>query len=483
MKIGLAIDTIDEASLSLHTMEANGVKMKKMEISKFERYFLYILFFELFAGGGGHLLAVGPLSIRQILFAGLIIIFAIRFVVSPDTRREIWQYFRHPNTAVFWLSLLMTAWIFVSSFIGIIHGHGAGPVATDFFRVIYVILIIPFIYYVGEHRLSVNDLVRCLFVAAGVVAILTVFISLTGKFIDDATFHHFYEWINGLMPGDLFFRPSRGVFYKSDFLVMFAVIIGLIKLAEKKISLGEGIVLILGSLSIILSETRGLYLGILVGIGTYIAVKVVIYFWGDRYSLNLNRAMNIRRALVLLVTVALCGFFYTNATIARFSKPSPSDIRQEDRLKKQDRNISGDDISLSSRFVLLSDAMDIVKSESAVGVVVGNGYGTTIGNTKIGIEMSFVDILVEQGAMGLVLWLAFALLPLYYFFRSFLLSRQLADIYIGLLGSSLSMILVTNINPFLNSPIGLGFLLPVIVIAYKAFISAKTKNQPAIKIS
>ena len=142
--------------------------------------------------------------------------------------------------------------------------------------------------------------------------------------------------------------------------------------------------------------------------------------------------MNIRRALVLLVTVALCGFFYTNATIARFSKPSPSDIRQEDRLKKQDRNISGDDISLSSRFVLLSDAMDIVKSESAVGVVVGNGYGTTIGNTKIGIEMSFVDILVEQGAMGL--------------FRK-------------------------------------GLMLPVIVIAYKAFISARTKNQPAIKIS
>ena len=48
--------------------------------------------------------------------------------------------------------------------------------------------------------------------------------------------------------------------------------------------------------------------------------------------------------------------------------------------------------------------MDIVKSESAVGVVVGNGYGTSIGNTKIGIEMSFVDILVEQGAMGLVLY-------------------------------------------------------------------------------
>ena len=133
----------------------------------------------------------------------------------------------------------MTAWIFVSSFIGIIHGHGAGPVATDFFRVIYVILIIPFIYYVGEHRFSVNDLVRCLFVAAGVVAILTVFISLTGKFIDDATFHHFYEWINGLMPGDLFFRPSRGVFYKSDFLVMFAVIIGLIKLAGEKDQFGR----------------------------------------------------------------------------------------------------------------------------------------------------------------------------------------------------------------------------------------------------
>ena len=32
--------------------------MKTKEISKFERYFLYILFFELFAGGGGRLIAI-----------------------------------------------------------------------------------------------------------------------------------------------------------------------------------------------------------------------------------------------------------------------------------------------------------------------------------------------------------------------------------------------------------------------------------------
>lgn len=164
--------------------------------------------------------------------------------------------------------------------------------------------------------------------------------------------------------------------------------------------------------------------------------------------------------------------FYNNATIARFSKSSGADIREEKKFKWQD---SGDanDTSLRSRFVLLTDATKIIKSEPIVGKIVGNGYGTVIGDRKNGIEMSFVDILVEQGVIGLAIWLAFSLLPLYYFFKSFLLSKQLADSYIGLLGSTLSMLVVTNINPFLNSPIGLGFLLPVIVIAYKQFIATK----------
>lgn len=444
--------------------------MAKQEITKFERYFLYILFFELFAGGGGRLIAFGSLSIRQLLFAGLIVIFLARFVVNSNTRSEIWRYFRHPNTAVFWLSVLMTLWLVVSSAVGILHGHAMGMVAGDFFRVIYVILIIPLIYYIGKNRFSAANLINCLFLAAAVVSIFTVAISLAGKFMDDMTFHYFYDWINNLIRGDLFFRPSRGVFYKSDFLVMFAVIISLVQLAEKKIHWPQVTVLILGLLSIILSESRGLYLGIIVGIMTYVAVKLVVYIWGDRTSLNLTKASNIRRILVVVVTIAFCGFFYTNATVARFSKPSPQMIRQEKKWRTPDRN----DVSLSSRFVLLSAANKIVSKESVAGKLIGNGYGSVIGDRKTGIEMSFIDILVEQGAIGLLLWIVYALLPLYYFFRSFLISRRLSNLDIGLLGSSLSMILVTNINPFLNSPIGLGFLLPVIVIAYKRFVDARS---------
>lgn len=447
--------------------------MKTKEITKFERYFLFILFFELFAGGGGRFFEIGPVSIRQVLFAGAMILFCIRFILNKQTREEILGYFKKPNTAVFWLSIAMVFWIGVSSLLGILHHHPMGTVVTDAFRVIFVIMIIPFIYYIGDGRFSRKDLLKTLFIAALVVSLITITIGIIGKFMNDEQYYYFYQDINKLFPGDLYFRPSRGAFHKSHFLVLFAVIIGIIKLLEKELTKFQGVVLFLGITSIVLSETRGLYLGFLVGILTYLLTKGVIYFTGDRASLNLSKKSNLIRLLVLFLAIGGTMYFYKNSTISRFSKPDDTTSSYHSSIKK---NEEVDDVSLNVRVVLLADSVKIVK-ESPVNMIVGSGYGTKIGKRTTGIEMSFVDIFVEQGVVGVIIWLAFSLLPLYYYFRSFLLSKKLDNTSIGLLGGSLAMILVTNINPFLNSPIGLGYLLPVIVLSYKLFQDSRDNKK------
>ncbi len=445
--------------------------MKTKEITKFEKYFLFVLFFELFAGGGGRFIEIGPLSIRQVLFIGILLIFGCRFILNKDSRKELLSYFIKPNTAIFWLSIAMVVWIGASALLGIMNHHGLGMIVTDSLRVIFVILIIPFIYYIDEKRFSVKNLVTVLFWATLVVSLITITITLIGKFMTDSQFYYFYKDVNALFPGDLYFRPSRGVFYKSHFLVLFTLIIGTIKLMEKQLTKFQGLVMVLGTVSVILSETRGLYLGYLVGLLTYVLTKIVIYFWGNRQSLALSKKNNVRRLIILVVAIMGTFYFYTNSTISRFSEPggaSQSEYQEEQPVE---------DVSMNVRLVLFQDSIRIIKA-SKVGAIVGNGYGTKIGDRITGIEMSFVDIYVEQGLIGTLIWLLYALLPLYYFFRSFMIRKKLDNINIGLLGCTLAMILVTNINPFLNGPIGLGFLLPVIVLSYKLFRDSKdNKNE------
>lgn len=464
----------ESTGIKFFGQESRILFMEVSKITKFEKFFLYLLFFELFAGGGGRFFAVGPISIRQILFLLLFLIFSIRFITTKSVRNEVLVYFKHPKTMIFGLSVAMLVWIFFSGFIGFLHHHPSGIIVTDILRVIYIVMILPLIYYIDESRFSAKDLVKTLFAAALVISVVTIAIGIIGKFMSDYDFYYFYQDINKVFPSDLYFRPSRGVFHKSHFLILFTLIIASVKFMERNITLFQSLVGVVAAVSIVFSETRGLYLGYVTGLITYILVKTVVYFWGNRQSLALNKKNNLRRIIFLILACFLAVHFYTNSTISRFSDGGKQkDAPISSNLKTE---IELDDVSLNVRVVLLKDSIRILKSSKAA-LVIGSGYGQKIGERDNTIEMSFVDILVEQGAVGVLIWLLFSLLPLYYYFRAFLIQKQLANIHVALLGCSLAMLVVTNINPFLNSPIGLGFLLPVIVISYKVYRQALLEKK------
>lgn len=447
-------------------------KLRKQQITKWERWLLFLLFFELFAGGGGRIFSIGSISIRQILFGAILLVFLTRLLLNAQTRKEILQYFTKHNTAVFWVSLLMLFWIIFSSIWGIVQHHGLRMVLTDSFRVIFIVMIIPLIYYVGENRFSKSDFLKVLYFAALFVSLLTIFISVTGKLLNEHQFYYFYKNINSIFPGDLFFRPSRGVFYKSLFLVLFALIAFSVEYMSGKLTKFHAVTMGLSSLAIIFSETRGLYLGFLVGLLTFLLVKAVIHFWGKPLS-KITSKQPWFNILFLIIAISGTLYFYENSTIARFSEPDTT-LPSENHASPDQKPVN--DESVNVRFVLLNDSVKLI-NKSPLALLVGNGYGTKIGKRTGGIEMTFVDIMVEQGIFGVALWLALSLLPLFYYFRAFLRQGDLPSDDIALLGCSLAMILMTNINPFLNSPIGLGFLLPVVVLAFKSANVVKSQTR------
>jgi O-antigen ligase len=77
--------------------------------------------------------------------------------------------------------------------------------------------------------------------------------------------------------------------------------------------------------------------------------------------------------------------------------------------------------------------------------------------------MSFLDILVEQGLIGLGIWFFLFLMVYFNFYTSYRKGYKLTTLDISLMAAFMGVLLLTNINPFINNPIGICFFLIVLV--------------------
>ena len=97
--------------------------------------------------------------------------------------------------------------------------------------------------------------------------------------------------------------------------------------------------------------------------------------------------------------------------------------------------------------------------------IFGKGYGSEIAGRVTGIETSFLDILVEQGVIGLAIWLFLCLLVFYYYLYGYKRGVNIITEDVSLLGTFVGVLLLTNINPFINNPIGIVFFLVVLILS------------------
>ena len=130
------------------------------------------------------------------------------------------------------------------------------------------------------------------------------------------------------------------------------------------------------------------------------------------------------------------------------------------------------DESVATRVYLLNESKKILTS-SPKAMVVGSGYGTQIGNRLTGIEMSFLDIWVEQGIIGVILWLLISLMVFFNFNKSYQISKKIDSNDIAIMACTIALLLLTNINPFINNPIGISFLLFALVVSRNELKSVK----------
>ena len=151
-------------------------------------------------------------------------------------------------------------------------------------------------------------------------------------------------------------------------------------------------------------------------------------------------------------------------TQARFPADDATQLNHNLSTKRKKEISKENDVSVATRVYLLDESKKILTA-SPKNLIFGTGYGTKIGNRLTGIEMSFLDIWVEQGIIGVILWISVCMLIFLNFNKAYKINLYIDNDNIGIMACAIALLLLTNINPFINNPIGIGFVLFALVVS------------------
>ncbi|MFC4323384.1 O-antigen ligase family protein [Litchfieldia salsa] len=435
-------------------------------MNKFEKILLTLLFIEVFVGGGGRLIDFGVVSIRQVLFLLLFVVYVVRIVkLKAFFNKEINTFYRFTPVTIG--IYLIIGWFAVSAILGFINGHPLSIIVMDFFRVSYFILYFPLAYYISSQRFTVKRIITLLKGSALAVALFTITISLLGKTIfGGEDFKPFYDFMNWIMNDDLFFRPSNSVFYKSHLFVVIGLVLSLNSVLNKKYTKVDIANLIFCSTSAVWSETRGFLLAFMISVLMIIILDTKVMTdpvkgIQQKFKKLAQSKMYLKKLVILILVFISVPFSYQYMTLERFQEepiPVTPDVVEEPAGEEIN------DISVNARIDFIIASKDILLSSPAV-FVFGTGYGMEIDGRLNGIEMSFLDILVEQGLIGLFIWFYLFFLVFYNYYYIYKRGEKLNTLDISIMSAFMGLLLLTNINPFINNPIGISFFLIALIIS------------------
>jgi len=224
---------------------------------------------------------------------------------------------------------------------------------------------------------------------------------------------------------------------------------------------------LLSALVIFVSYSRSLWLGGLAGL---LALYYGIFFV---LKLSMKRVFVVSTGLLF----SFAAVYLLTLAIIKFPWPSPSQFTGG-LIEERTTDVT-EEAGATSRFKLLTPLADKIKEN----VIIGSGFGTTITYqtddprflsthpdgkyTAYAFEWGYLDIWVKLGLAGLLVYLFL----IYKIFRRgwiiFARFRENSIIQAIILGSLIGLFAIVIINfttPYLNHPLGIGYLLLVTAI-------------------
>lgn len=425
-------------------------------------YGLLFAFAELFSTSHGHLVSMEingfSFGMRMAIFVGIMSAWGLQWLRGParfelDLLRRQWD---------------LRPWILFSIAIvlGFVVGFAQHP-ALDVFKdgngYGYLLYILP-IFSVKWDMQKRQQLLQILAGSATAVATITISLLYIYTHLQEPVLRAIYTFVRDArlaeltrIAGDIFRIFIQAQFSVLVLLFLFSgALIAFWKIPRERPMIFYVLTI---SLSVmIISLSRSFWIGIIVGVLLF----AFLIFW--------RRLWNFREAVCFGPTKILI-FFSSLAVlwvVIAFPFPTPTNISVFGDIMKN-RTTDIDDSAISSRWNLLPEMMNVIVDQP----VLGSGFGKKVAFESddprvraiypdgkwrtYSFEWGWLDAWLKMGLLGPIalLWIGWSLtLGL---MRG--LKTELAWLSVGLMCSLVALYTIHIFSPYLNHPIGIGFLL------------------------
>jgi hypothetical protein len=378
-----------------------------------------ISLFELLLGGGGHVTAAGPLTLRMVLFAGCLAATLIS-LFFPRRRAD----------GVLFAMALVLAYLIIhvgGLLVGAINGGDTVAMFTQFQQSLFW-LAAPFFALMIQTEKDVDSCARIVQIAGATLACayLTILLALLTGLVNLGS-------VRSLLAnsGEVVFRSGEFFIYKG-FLYLGVAIIFFVGIRGKywaPLALVTGLALV-GTL------TRGFLLSTSLSL---LLMLVVQRRW---------------RTVVPALVLSAAGAFFVWEYL-----PSLDTSQSEAQGTSSDHRIQ--------------DMTYLANHTTIKTLVIGEGYGSQI-NGRGMIENTFLWVLWCFGIVGLMFWTMPLALCVYYF-------SKIPDAYLhpvanAYMFGTVLVYLQTATNPYLNNPIGLSYVL-LALFSLRVLSRTRSKNS------
>jgi len=465
-----------------------------LSLTKLE-YGLYILLAELFVGSKGYIFSLETggvsFSIRIAIFLIVIGVWLLKFfelwLKQYKQTKKIWVWptgflnLRKSNLAKWYVILfIFIAWGLIE---GIIKGNGFANVFFDFNAWLYFALVFVF-FDVIINKKQIKNILIVLYAGLTLLAIRTLVVLYIFSHQFQSLMPSIYRWMTDFKLGEI--APIKFGFYRVFIQSQIYCLIGffiiltfiLFRFLQPKVQNQKPktythnilysnidkqdhrqkslyILFIIAGLPLLISFSRSYWVGILDGL---IALLVFLKFtfkiqWGKIFKTF---------GFLIFIGIIEIGIVYT---VINLPPKSGSMINFKSLMEER---ISKQEAASQSR---INQILPLLKSISRHPII-GSGFGTTVTYksldprqitesnpegwyTTYAFEWNYLDIILKIGLAGLIVYL---ILIWKIFKKGFKIIYQ-NPLVLGLLLGIIAVAVTNIFSPYLNHPLGIGYLL------------------------